>query len=49
VNLTEALGIESSGGLLRLGLVHYNTVEEIHRLLNVLDELVGMKKLVNVL
>ncbi|MGH2414398.1 MAG: aminotransferase class V-fold PLP-dependent enzyme, partial [Microcystaceae cyanobacterium] len=31
-NLTERLGVESSGGFVRIGLVHYNTVEEIHRL-----------------
>ncbi len=28
LGLTERLGIESSGRLLRIGLVHYNTVEE---------------------
>ncbi|GAB1538885.1 cysteine desulfurase-like protein [Scytonema sp. NUACC21] len=37
--ITETLGIEASGGLLRIGLVHYNTVEEIHRLLTALSEL----------
>jgi cysteine desulfurase family protein (TIGR01976 family) len=37
--VTEALGIESSGGLLRIGLVHYNTLEEIERLLKVIEEL----------
>jgi selenocysteine lyase/cysteine desulfurase len=37
--LTEALGIEASGGLLRIGLVHYNTLAEIDFLLNQLDEL----------
>ena len=39
LGLTERLGIESSGGLVRIGLVHYNTVEEIHRLLDALNEL----------
>ncbi|MUG95457.1 cysteine desulfurase-like protein [Scytonema sp. UIC 10036] len=34
LGLTEKLGVESSGGLLRIGLTHYNTVEEIHRFLN---------------
>jgi cysteine desulfurase family protein (TIGR01976 family) len=34
LNLTERLGVESSGGLLRIGLAHYNTLEEVHRLLN---------------
>jgi cysteine desulfurase family protein (TIGR01976 family) len=36
--LTERLGLEDSGGVLRLGLVHYNTAEEIDRLLQALDE-----------
>ena len=39
LELTERLGLEHSGGVLRLGLVHYNIVEEIDRLLNALDEL----------
>lgn len=33
LNLTERLGVEASGGLLRIGLVHYNTAEEVDRLL----------------
>src|ERR1700686_3993496 len=33
LNLTERLGVEKSGGLLRIGLVHYNTAEEVDRLL----------------
>ncbi|MBZ5543836.1 MAG: cysteine desulfurase-like protein [Acidobacteriia bacterium] len=39
LNLTERLGVESSGGMLRIGLVHYNTAEEVHRLLAALGEL----------
>jgi cysteine desulfurase family protein (TIGR01976 family) len=39
LNLTERLGIEQSGGLLRIGLVHYNTLEEVDRLLAALREL----------
>ncbi|NWG21724.1 MAG: cysteine desulfurase-like protein [Chloroflexi bacterium] len=39
LNLTERLGVEASGGMLRIGLVHYNTAEEIDRLLTVLGEL----------
>lgn len=39
LGLTEKLGVESKGGLLRIGLVHYNTVEEIDRLLEVLKEI----------
>jgi cysteine desulfurase family protein (TIGR01976 family) len=34
----ERLGVEARGGFLRLGLVHYNTVEEVERTLAVLDE-----------
>ena len=33
LNLTERLGVEESGGLLRIGAVHYNTPEEIERML----------------
>jgi cysteine desulfurase family protein (TIGR01976 family) len=33
LNLTERLGVEQTGGLLRIGLVHYNTAEEVNRLL----------------
>lgn len=38
LELTERLGLEDRGGVLRLGLVHYNTAEEIEHLLNALDE-----------
>jgi cysteine desulfurase family protein (TIGR01976 family) len=37
MNLCERLGLESEGGFVRLGLVHYNTHEEIDRVLQVLD------------
>jgi len=40
LNLTERLGVESSGGMLRIGLAHYNTAEEVDRLLDILGELV---------
>ncbi len=33
LNLTERLDVEASGGFLRIGLVHYNTAEEVDRLL----------------
>ena len=33
INLTERLGVESSGGFLRIGLTHYNTAEEVERVL----------------
>jgi cysteine desulfurase family protein (TIGR01976 family) len=39
LGLTEALGLEASGGLLRIGLVHYNTAEEVERLLTAIKEL----------
>lgn len=35
INLTERLGVEADGGMLRIGLVHYNTTEEIDRLLEI--------------
>jgi len=38
LNLTERLGVEKLGGLLRIGLVHYNTMEEVDRLLTALHE-----------
>jgi cysteine desulfurase family protein (TIGR01976 family) len=38
LELTERLGLEDRGGLLRLGLVHYNTADEIDRLMQALDE-----------
>ncbi len=39
LELTERLGLEENGGLLRLGLVHYNTADEVDQLLQSLDEL----------
>ena len=39
LNLSERLGVEPSGGMLRIGLVHYNTAEEVDRLLAALSEL----------
>lgn len=45
LNLTERLGVESSGGFLRIGLAHYNTATEIHRLLKALDEIAALKQL----
>jgi cysteine desulfurase family protein (TIGR01976 family) len=41
INLSEHLGVEKTGGFLRLGLVHYNTVEEVDRLLAALREIAG--------
>jgi cysteine desulfurase family protein (TIGR01976 family) len=33
MNLSERLGVEDQGGMLRIGLVHYNTVAEVERFL----------------
>src|SRR5262249_50333111 len=33
LNLTERLDIEKDGGFLRIGLAHYNTADEVERLL----------------
>jgi cysteine desulfurase family protein (TIGR01976 family) len=38
LNLTERLGVEEKGGMLRIGMVHYNTLEEVERLLAALRE-----------
>ncbi|PYY10134.1 MAG: cysteine desulfurase-like protein [Acidobacteria bacterium] len=40
LNLTERLDVEKSGGFLRIGLVHYNTAEEVDRFLMALGEFV---------
>jgi len=36
LNLTERLGVEKDGGFLRIGFVHYNTEEEVDRVLEAL-------------
>jgi len=41
LNVTEQLDVERVGGFLRIGLVHYNTMEEVERLLAALREIVG--------
>jgi len=38
LNLSERLGVEQHGGVLRVGFVHYNTAEEVDRLLTALCE-----------
>ena len=40
--VTERLGLEGKGGMVRIGAVHYNTVEEIKRLGEALQEMVGL-------
>ena len=37
LSLSERLGVESTGGMVRIGLAHYNTAEEIDRLLEALE------------
>ena len=37
INLTERLGVEKDGGFLRIGFVHYNTEEEVDRVLEALS------------
>ncbi len=37
LNVTEDLGVEDDGGLVRIGLAHYNTVGEVDRLLAALQ------------
>lgn len=39
INVTERLGLEESGGLVRVGAVHYNTLEEVERLRQALWEI----------
>lgn len=41
INLTERLGVEDKGGMLRIGLVHYNTASEVGRLLEELRRIVA--------
>src|ERR1700687_2072285 len=41
LNVTEQLDVERLGGFLRIGLVHYNTMEEVEGLLAALREIVG--------
>ncbi|MCB0193623.1 MAG: cysteine desulfurase-like protein [Anaerolineae bacterium] len=36
INATERLGVEDSGGMVRVGLAHYNTQEEVNRLITAL-------------
>jgi cysteine desulfurase family protein (TIGR01976 family) len=40
LNLTERLDVEKDGGFLRIGLAHYNTMEEVERFLMALREIV---------
>jgi cysteine desulfurase family protein (TIGR01976 family) len=40
INLSERLDVEKDGGFLRIGLVHYNTMEEVERLIATLKAIV---------
>ncbi len=46
INLAERLGVQQSGGMLRIGLAHYNTAEEVERLLAELRSLAESVKTV---
>jgi len=39
VGAIERLGLAEAGGLIRIGINHYNTADEIDRLLDRLDEI----------
>ncbi len=39
INVTERLGLEDSGGMVRVGAVHYNTFEEVERLREALGKI----------
>lgn len=41
INLSERLQVEQKGGMLRIGFVHYNTLEEVDRLLSALSDFVS--------
>ena len=41
LTLMERLGLEAHGGALRIGLAHYNTVDEVDRIVAALREVVG--------
>ena len=38
LGIMERLGLEESGGALRLGMTHYNTTEEVNQVLNCLEQ-----------
>jgi cysteine desulfurase family protein (TIGR01976 family) len=43
LSLSERLGVEEKGGMVRVGLAHYNTAEEVDRLLKELHRLAGSR------
>ncbi len=44
INVTEQLGLENKGGMVRVGAVHYNTLQEVERLKNALMKISEEKK-----
>jgi selenocysteine lyase/cysteine desulfurase len=40
-DLMRALGLDDAGGVVRIGLLHYNTADEIELLVDSLGELAG--------
>ncbi|GAB1471649.1 hypothetical protein MASR2M66_25270 [Chloroflexota bacterium] len=41
INVTERLGLEDKGGMVRVGAVHYNTLDEVTQLGEALKKIVG--------
>jgi len=41
LNVSERLGVEETGGMVRVGPVHYNTLDEVNRLGEVLKKIAG--------
>jgi selenocysteine lyase/cysteine desulfurase len=39
INVTERLGLEDSGGMVRVGATHYNTLDEVQRLRETLQKI----------
>ena len=39
VNVMDRLGVLDNGGLVRIGFVHYNTAEEVDRVLEAVESL----------
>ena len=38
--ITKKLGLNEQGGVIRVSMAHYNTMEEMERLINILDTLI---------
>jgi selenocysteine lyase/cysteine desulfurase len=39
VEVMQRLGVLNSGGLVRIGFVHYNTMDELNRVMTAIDDL----------